>query len=252
MSRSVLASALLSAATVSAHGWIRTITIGNDSYTGYNPTIASWQAVQDSIAWQNWATDTGFVPSDSAHLASSDINCHLDSVNAIKSATVAAGSEIQLDWTSWPDSHKGPIMDYLAPCEIGDCLTVDKDTLEWFKIAELGQLEPGAGNGVTGIWADDVLAEANWVWTVTIPADIAPGSYVLRHELLALHSAYAEGDAQFYPQCMNLIITGNGTRTPAGVLGRELYTSTDAGVLYNVYSDEPDTPYPIPGPPLCK
>ncbi|KAH7305952.1 glycoside hydrolase [Stachybotrys elegans] len=251
MSRSALAAALFGAATVSAHGWIRTITIGSDTYTGYNPTIAPWQAVQDSIAWQNWATDTGFVPSTAESLASSDINCHLDSVNAIKSATVAAGSEVKLDWTSWPASHKGPIMDYMARCENDDCLTVDKETLKWFKIAEMGQLELGAGNGTVGYWADDVLAETDWVWTVTIPADLAPGSYVLRHELLSLHSAYDEGGAQFYPQCINLVVTGNGTESPEGVLGPELYTSTDPGVIYNVYNDEMSPEYQIPGPSVC-
>jgi hypothetical protein len=34
------------------------------------------------------------------------------------------------------------------------------------------------------------LADADNRWTVTIPADLAPGQYLVRHELMALHLAY--------------------------------------------------------------
>lgn len=28
--------------------------------------------------------------------------------------TVAAGSQVKLNWTLWPDSHKGPMITYMA------------------------------------------------------------------------------------------------------------------------------------------
>ena len=28
--------------------------------------------------------------------------------------TVAAGTEVQLNWTTWPDSHSGPMITYMA------------------------------------------------------------------------------------------------------------------------------------------
>lgn len=62
---------------------------------------------------------------------------------------MAAGSELTLTWNTWPDSHKGPIMDYLAPCN-GECTSIDKNSLRFFKIAQKGQISKGAGNGVTG------------------------------------------------------------------------------------------------------
>lgn len=40
-------------------------------------------------------------------------------------ATAAAGSDVTLQWTLWPDSHIGPTVTYLAKCpdagEYGDC-----------------------------------------------------------------------------------------------------------------------------------
>jgi cellulase len=249
MTASVILLALASAVSVSAHGYIDRIEASGQAYTGYNPSIAPWQAVQDSPGWANWATDLGYVPSDAKSLSSPDIVCHKSSVNAPKTVTIAAGSEIRLHWNQWPsDSHKGPIMDYIARCSNDDCTTVDKTSLKFVKIAQQSQISWGAGNGKPGRWAQDVLTENGLWWTVKIPASLAPGSYVLRHEILALHSAYNEGGAQFYPQCINLIITGSGTANPSGVPATQLYNSKDGGIIYGIYNDEQKPVYKAPGP----
>lgn len=234
-------------ASVQGHGYITEIVADGQTYKGYKPTIYPWEPVQDSTNWANQATDLGFVPSST--LQSPNIICHLSAENPGKSATVTAGSTIFIQWSDWPDSHKGPVLDYLAKCD-GACETVDKETLEFFKIAEVGQISLGAGGGQTGYWAADELIDAGHTWNTTIPADIAPGNYVLRHEILALHSAYNEGDAQFYPQCVNLVVKSEGTLEPEGTLGVDLYQSDDPGVLYNIYNDESGTQYEIPGPAL--
>jgi len=134
--------------------------------------------------------------------------------------------------------------DYLANCG-GDCTTVDKSTLEWFKIDAQGLYDDTT---VPGNWASDTLIANNNSWTVTIPSDIASGNYVLRHEIIALHSAGESDGAQNYPQCVNLMITGTGTATPSGTLGTALYSETDAGILVNIYSSL--STYVIPGPTL--
>ncbi|SPO06236.1 related to endoglucanase IV precursor [Cephalotrichum gorgonifer] len=247
MPASLLLAAISGAVAVSAHGFVTEIVIDGESHVGYNPTIAPWQAVQDSIGWQNWATDTGFV--NGFQVQDPDIICHLNSTNAPITARIAAGSDISLRWSAWADSHHGPIIDYIANCN-GDCTSVDKTTLEFVKIAESGQFELGAGGGTPGYWAADTLFETNLTWVVTIPESLAPGNYVLRHEIIALHGAYEEGSTQFYPQCINLEITGSGTDSPKGVVGTELYKSDDPGVLYNIYNDETKPTYTIPGPPL--
>ncbi|KAM3077242.1 hypothetical protein ACMFMG_003294 [Clarireedia jacksonii] len=236
------------ASTVSAHGWIDVWTISGQNYTGFNPTTAPWVPDQGTISWPAWNTDTG--PVYSNQLQSPDIICSINATNAkIYAASIAAGSTINFHWTTWPDSHHGPILTYLAACN-GECTTVDKEQLEWFKIAEMGQLSLGAGGGKAGTWADDELRAANGAWSATIPSSIKAGNYVLRNEIIALHSAYAVGAAQLYPQCANIKITGNGEATPSGVVGTSLYNSTDPGLLYNIYNDETKPTYQIPGPEL--
>ncbi|SPJ84074.1 related to endoglucanase IV precursor [Fusarium torulosum] len=60
-----------------------------------------------------------------------------------------------------------------------------------------------------------------------ITINLKAGSYVLRHEIIALHAAGQENGAQNYPQCFNLEVTGSGTEQPAGVAGTSLYTATE-------------------------
>jgi hypothetical protein len=122
---------------------------------------------------------------------------------------------------------------------------VDKTTLEFFKIDGVGLVDDTT---VPGSWASDTLIANNNSWTVTIPLDIAPGNYVLRHEIIALHSAYSVDGAQNYPQCVNLEVTGSGTATPSGVLGTALYTETDPGIDINIYQSL--STYIVPGPTL--
>lgn len=111
----------------------------------------------------------------------SDIICHLDATNAKGHAVVAAGDRVFLQWTApWPESHHGPVIDYLASCGSGGCETVDKTKLEFFKIDGVGLVD---GSNVPGFWGDDQLIAQGSSWMVEIPSTIAPGHYVLRHEL---------------------------------------------------------------------
>ena len=135
-------------------------------------------------------------------------------------------------------------MDYLAKCAGDDCTTVDAGDLSFFKIDEKGLNDAASQN-----WASDDLIKDDFAWTVTVPEDIAPGQYVLRHEIIALHSAQDTNGAQNYPQCFNLEVTGSGTANPEGVLGTALYTPTDAGIKVGIYSALGDS-YEIPGPAL--
>ncbi|KNG84498.1 endoglucanase-4, partial [Aspergillus nomiae NRRL 13137] len=147
-----------------------------------------------------------------------------------------------LQWTDWPESHKGPVITYLANCN-GDCATVDKSSLEFFKIDEKGLI-----SGSDNTWASDNLISSNNSWTVTIPSSIAAGNYVMRHEIIALHSAGNKDGAQNYPQCLNFKVTGGGSDKPEGTLGTALYKDTDPGILVNIYQTL--SSYTIPGPAL--
>lgn len=132
-------------------------------------------------------------------------------------------------------------MDYLAKCAGDDCTSVSAGDLSFFKIDEKG-LNDAASNS----WASDDLIKDGNSWTVTVPEDIAPGQYVLRHEIIALHSAQDANGAQNYPQCINIEVTGSGTAEPAGVAATSLYKANDAGISLNIYNGL--TGYEIPGP----
>jgi hypothetical protein len=250
MSALIGAVILATSTAVSAHGWIDKWAINGEEYTGYNPTIAPWVADQGTISWPAWNTNLG--PVYGSDVNTPDIICSINATNANKyAAAVEAGSTVDLHWSTWPESHHGPIISYLAACD-GDCATADKEKLKWFKIAQMGQISLGVGGGKPGRWADDLLREANGTWSVTIPASIKAGNYVLRNEIIALHSAYDVGAAQFYPQCANIRIGGGGDVVPEGVVGTALYNETDPGVHYNIYNDESEPVYQIPGPTLCE
>ncbi|KAL4946989.1 glycosyl hydrolase family 61-domain-containing protein [Aspergillus filifer] len=237
------ALALASAALVAGHGYVTGIVADGTYYGGYLVNNYPYNpSPPDTVGWSEDATDLGFV-APSAY-SDPDIICHKDASNAQISATVAAGGEVELQWTEWPESHKGPVIDYLASCN-GDCATVDKTTLEWVKISESGLID---GSSSPGTWASDNLISNNNSWTVTIPSSLAAGGYVLRHEIIALHSAGNEDGAQNYPQCVNLDITGGGSASPSGTLGTELYTEDEDGIIFNIYTTLDS--YPIPGPAL--
>lgn len=243
---------LLSAAHVSAHGHLESVTINNISYYGHDPTKVPWGPQPDSITWTNGAKDNGYVPSDAASLASRDINCHLNATNGVLTAPIAAGDTVHITWNQWPESHHGPVVNYMANCG-EDCTTVDVEDLRWFKIDEMGQLELSTVGGTPGKWADDLLFENNLTWPVTIPAHLKAGHYILRHEIISLHPGGAENSTQMYPECINLNVSGTGTVEPEGIPGAQLYKSTDPGLLHNIYTDfwQPDRTYVIPGPPVC-
>ncbi|KAK3343080.1 glycosyl hydrolase family 61-domain-containing protein [Neurospora tetraspora] len=240
-----LLTVLAGAASVAAHGHVSNIVINGDLYQGYDSSFNYMANPPVVAAWKANNQDNGFVAPDA--FSSPDIICHKDATNAKGHAVVKAGDKISIQWETWPESHHGPVIDYLANCGTAGCETVDKTALEFFKIDEVGLID---GSAAPGKWGSDQLIANNNSWLVEIPANIAPGFYVLRHEIIALHSAGQPNGAQNYPQCFNLQVTGSGTEKPAGVKGTALYTPNDKGISFNIY--QPMTSYPIPGPALIK
>ncbi|PYI11887.1 hypothetical protein BO78DRAFT_302143 [Aspergillus sclerotiicarbonarius CBS 121057] len=236
-----LLTALLSATQVAAHGHVTNIVVDGVYYEGFDINSFPYESDPPKVAaWTTPNTGNGFISPD--EYRNPNIICHENATNAEAHVVVGAGKKVNIQWTAWPSSHHGPVLDYLANC--GDsCETVDKTTLEFFKIDGVGLV---SDSEVPGTWGTDQLINNNNSWMVEIPPSIAPGNYVLRHELIALHSAEEEDGAQNYPQCFNLQVTGTGTATPSGVLGTELYTATENGILVNIYSTM--STYTVPGP----
>nr|AFD50197.1 endoglucanase IV [Trichoderma orientale] len=236
----LLLTALAVATGVVGHGHINNIVVNGVYYQGYDPTSFPYESDPPIVVgWTAADLDNGFVSPDAYQ--SPDIICHKNATNAKGHASVKAGDTILFQWVPVPWPHPGPIVDYLANCN-GDCETVDKTSLEFFKIDGVGLIS----GGDPGNWASDVLIANNNTWVVKIPEDLAPGNYVLRHEIIALHSAGQADGAQNYPQCFNLAVSGSGSLQPSGVKGTALYHSDDPGVLINIYTSP--LAYTIPGP----
>ncbi|KAK7722582.1 hypothetical protein SLS64_001119 [Diaporthe eres] len=234
--------ALLLSGCALAHGTVSGIEIDgkfpNQQYQNPPPKVVGWSIPQDQ--------STGFVED----ITSPDVICHIGATPAPITAPVTAGSNVTVFWTNnWPESHHGPMLDYLAACPNNDCANVDKTQLKFFKIDAVGLVD---GSKPPGTWGSDQMIANNFSWTTTIPASIAPGQYVLRHETIALHQAQSEGGAQSYPQCVSLDVQGGGTAVPDGVVGTALYKKDDPGLVFNIYTEHAPSDYTPPGPPVFK
>jgi cellulase len=124
------------------------------------------------------------------------------------------------------------------------------EDVDFFKIDEL------AYDPKTKVWGSDALMANNYTRTVTIPSDIKPGTYIVRHDMIALHNALNDdykrkiSGAQFYPQCAKVQITGDGTVTPPGSKFPGTYKWDDKGILINIFFMPNE--YISPGGPLYK
>ena len=176
-------------------------------------------------------------------VTSSAMNCNVAGVKASKSITVKGGDKIAFQWhhdnNSPSDdiiatSHKGPIMVYASKAG---------SSYSWTKIWE---------DGLTnGKWAVEKLLAGSYTGKpgqhdMTLP-NLAPGDYVLRPEINALHEGNRQGGAQFYMECVHIKVEGSGTAVlPSGVSFPGAYKATDPGVLFDIYSGA--TSYTAPGP----
>jgi hypothetical protein len=216
------------------------LTIACSRYSGWladqYPHIPS---PPETIGWRTTVTDNGFV--SPSQFGSQDIVCHRGGAPSAIGATASAGATIQFQWNTWPDSHKGPIMNYLAKVN-GEFSQISPGSLQFFKISQAG-LVSGSNPGT---WATDQMIQNGFRTSVTLPSSIAPGKYVLRHEIIALHSAQQQNGAQSYPQCINIEITGGGGTNPGGTPATSFYSASDPGIIFNLYTSFSSYPYPGP------
>ncbi|RYO79240.1 hypothetical protein DL764_010038 [Monosporascus ibericus] len=244
------------ATVVLGHGHVREVIVNGRSYHGFE-RWASNQDLSQVVTWQFTTEDEGPVPIGS--LENPDIICHQGAQNALASVPVNAGDEITLKWFNSIGGfeHPGPIMHYLASCGDAGCGSVDKNSLRFFKFYESGLIQGGMAD--SPVWNSQKWATTEVhkgvqtvsdglidTFTVRVPRNIPSGNYVLRHEMLGLHRAHL-GDAEFYPQCINLQVTGSGSGPlPEGVPATQLYKGTDPGVDLDIWVNLQS--YQIPGP----
>lgn len=160
-------------------------------------------------------------------------------------STVAAGSQVTAYWNDW-EHQIGPVLVWMASCG-SSCLDYEPSGDVWFKINQTGLI---SGTLSSGLWGMGELVSNNNSWTVTIPETLKPGAYLLRHELLAIHTSNAP---QWYPECGQILVTGSGTATPsseylAAIPG--VWSMSDPNVDIDIYSNANAdvTNYTIAGP----
>ncbi|KAF2278383.1 glycoside hydrolase family 61 protein-like protein [Westerdykella ornata] len=146
-------------------------------------------------------------------------------------------------------SHKGPTIFYMA--KVDNAATAQPNGLRWFKVFEDGL----DGSGQWGV--DRMIQNGGWV-DFTMPSCVAPGNYLLRAEIIALHSASKQGQAQFYMGCAQINVSGSGSSTGGQTVSFPgAYSANDPGILVSIYNAQGQPtgngqPYKIPGPAVLR
>jgi len=129
---------------------------------------------------------------------------------------------------------------------VPDATTADGST-GWFKVfQDTWAKNPSGASGDDDYWGTKDLNTCCGKMNVKIPSDLAPGDYLLRAEVIALHTAGSSGGAQLYMTCYQLTVTGSGTAVPPTVAFPGAYKSSDPGILVNIHAAMAG--YTAPGP----
>ncbi|CAN8103905.1 unnamed protein product [Discula destructiva] len=222
------------------------------------------QKVSAHATWQNlWVdgvdydTQCARIPvsnSPVTDVTSPDMACNAGTAAVSSNCPVTAGSTITVEMHQQPNdrscsnealggAHYGPVIVYMAA--VADATAAAGADSAWFKVFE----DTWSSNGASGSednWGTKDLNTCCGMMNVLIPADIAPGDYLLRAEAIALHTAGSAGGAQFYMTCYQLTVTGTGTAAPESVAFPGAYSANDPGILINIY--QAMTAYEAPGP----
>jgi hypothetical protein len=179
------------------------------------------QSMQDGADWmiqRKWITNDPIFETTNQSLS-----CNTPGTPARAYIPIQAGQNITAVYMYWVHTV-GPMIAWMAYCSnpTNDCSTFDSSTASWFKIGERGLLE---GTIETGEWFQKQFS--NWdgspsLWSETVPKGLKAGRYLVRHEIIALHSA---NKPQFYPECAHLEVSGGGEEVP-----REEYLANIPGV----------------------
>ncbi|KAI0084578.1 glycosyl hydrolase family 61-domain-containing protein [Irpex rosettiformis] len=234
----IAVSALALLPYVSAHGFVNKLVVDGKSYTGNVPA----QKTNPSVIRQINSID----PVKGAN--NQDINCGHSAQKASLVADVQPGSTLEFFWLAgggqlWPH-NTGPVITYMGSCGNTAANECDAGNVKWFKIDEVGR-------GSDGQWVQASLMSGKSI-SATVPKNLAPGNYLIRHEIIALHLAETVGGAEFYPSCAQVKVGGNGNGTPKSsdlVTFPGGYSDTDPGIFDRSAFDA-SAKYIFPGPSL--
>ncbi|KAI4600487.1 hypothetical protein KJ359_000842 [Pestalotiopsis sp. 9143b] len=193
------------------------------------------------------------------NVASADIRCNVGGTKGVSGkCAVKPGSTVTVEMHQQPGdrkcaneaiggAHYGPVNVYLS--KVSDASTADGSS-SWYKIfANSWAAKSGAGSGDDDYWGTKDLSGCCGRMDVPIPANTPAGDYLLRAEVIALHTASSSGGAQFYVSCYQITVDGaasSSAAVPAGVSFPGAIKASDPGVLINIHSKL--STYVNPGP----
>jgi len=241
----VFSAVVLLATEAAAHGAVTSYIVAGKNYPGYQ---AFSPANSPSVIQRQW-------PDNNPVLSASDAKLRCNGgTSAALNATVKPGDSVSAIWQQWTHSQ-GPVLVWMYKCAgaFGAC---DGSGAGWFKIDEgvfHGDgvkvfLDTESGSG----WDIVKLVGGNKAWVSTIPAGLAAGNYLIRHELMALHQAHAP---QWYAECAQIVVTGSGTAQPsasqkAAIPGYCKQSDPNINVAINDHTISQK--YVVPGPPVFR
>lgn len=188
-------------------------------------------------------------------VSSNALRCNANPAAAKGKCGVSAGDTVTVEMHQQPNdrscaneaiggNHFGPVMAYLT--KVDNAATADGST-GWYKIYEDSWAKnPSGYSGSDDFWGVKDMNKCCGLVDVPIPQDTPAGDYLLRAEVIALHTAGGVGGAQLYMTCYQLTVDGNGNASPATVKFPGAYSAQDPGILFNMYA--PVSSYKAPGP----
>ncbi|GAA5879566.1 hypothetical protein JCM1840_003319 [Sporobolomyces johnsonii] len=200
--------------------------------------VGVWVNDQDKSDYSSVGTASSYMRAPSSNspvtdLTSASLACNDKGTTEVSGyLEVAPGDTIEPQWWHSGDigsdpiaaSHVGPLTTWISPYDDNTSGDV------WVEIASEAYYDEA------GEWAVTKMIANKGRNTVTVPSDLAPGNYLVRFDLLALHSASSAGGAQFYPNCAQIKVTGSGsTALPAGVSIPGFFTESTPGIVWNIY-----------------
>lgn len=166
--------------------------------------------MQDAAPWmvqRKWITNDPIFETNNHSLA-----CNTPGTPARSYIPIEAGDNITAVYAYWVHTV-GPMIAWMAYCDnvANDCTTFDASEAEWFKIGQQGLEE---GTIEQGTWFQKSFSRWDGspsLWSETVPKMLMSGNYLVRHEIISLHSA---NRPQFYPECAHLRVRGSGNKRP--------------------------------------
>ncbi|KAI0723130.1 glycoside hydrolase [Earliella scabrosa] len=175
-------------------------------------------------------------------VTSKDITCNVNGLSGanVQTVSIPAGTNITFEWHQHDQrtgedpisgGHKGPVQVFIAKAP-STAASFDGQGAVWTKIYSSGLL-----NAQSQQWATDVVNSNGGRHSVTIPASLPAGEYLLRAEIIALHVAQSYPGAQFYIGCAQVKITGGGNANPPKMALPGAYKGSDPGISVNIYNN---------------